>query len=252
MADVNDDQNINEDVEVVEEQPETPEESTEETSEELESPEAVEPGQEEETESTTPETPEEQPPSRRENLRIQNLLKKYGDPTQRQAPSQPQQLDYSQALDADPEVVEQLTQDRQQHGTNEYNRGLQDLQYIQYYNNIRFDLPLVQEKLSKLDPMDAKAIDDEYVAITGANPATGTVRNPDIGYADFVEARLEQAERLASSMAAQTKKNVARQAAMTGLRPDGGTSKKLDLNKDPKDMTMEELYAVTGAAGPRK
>ncbi len=252
--DVQEDQN--EDVEVVEAQADEPETPVEEESTE-DKPEVEEEQEQEDAEGETEEVEEEpEKPSRREQLRIQTLLKKYGDPRiERQAPSQ-EQLDYSQALDADPEVVKQLTEDRQQYGTAEYNRGqsesTQALQYTQFYNNIRFDMPLVKDKLSKLDPMDAKAIDDEYVAITGADPERGYVRNPDIGYADFVEARLEQAERLAKSMAAQSSKNIARQAAQTGLRPDGSVSKRLNLNKDPSDMSLEELYAVTGAAGPKK
>jgi hypothetical protein len=126
------------------------------------------------------------------------------------------------------------------------------LQYTQFYNNIRFDLPLVTEKLSKLDPVDAKALDDEYLAITGADPNNGYVRNPDIGYAEFIEARIEQAQRLASSMNAQTAKNIAKQTAQTGLRPDGGQAKRLNLNQAPQNMTDEELYAVLGQKPPKK
>lgn len=204
------------------------------------------------------EVPEEQPPSRREQLRIQQLLAKYGPPPERQTSQQPSQfkredaLDYQTALDADPEVIKQLEDDRQREGQAQYNRGLQDLQYTQFYNNIRFDLPLVSEKLSKLDPMDAKSIDDEYLAITGADPNKGYVRNPDIGYAEFVEARLEQAERLAHSMNAQTVKNVAKQSAQTGLRPDGSSAKRLNLNQAPENMSDEELDAVIAQAIPKK
>lgn len=201
-------------------------------------------------------TPEELPPSRREQLRIQSLLQKYGDPRDRQAPSQQrEQLDY-QTLDAEPEVIKQLQEDRQRAEEIQYNRGRtessQDLQYTQFYNNIRFDLPLVTEKLSKLDPIDAKALDDEYLAVTGADPANGYVRNPNIGYAEFIEARIEQAGRLAASMSATTTKNVARQAAQTGLRPDGGQAKRMNLNQAPENMTDEELYAVLGQKPPKK
>ena len=191
------------------------------------------------------------PPSRREQLRINDLLKKYGNPpeTQQVVPSH-NRMDYSTSLDADPEVVRQLEADRQRAAQEAYTQGQQasnqQLQYSQFYNNIRFDLPLVAEKLKSLDSEDVQSIDNEYLAITGANTVNGTVRNPNIGYAEFVEARLEQAERLATRMNAQTVKNVARQAAATGLRPDGSSAKRLNLNQSPDKMTLEELYAKTG------
>lgn len=237
----------------VQEPVETPEEPTEEV-------EPAEPEEEEPQEEVANEEPEEKAPSRREQLRIQQLLAKYGDPTERTSQSAPlkqtQQLDYSQSLDADPEVIAQLEADRRaaaeaayQQGRQEADKTLQTIQYTQFYNNIRFDLPVVEKILSKLDPIDARAIDEEYLAITGADPNSGTVRNPNIGYADFVEARVEQAERLAKSMNAQSVKNIAKQAAATGLRPDGGSAKRLNLNKAPQDMTDEELYAAIGNVG---
>ena len=75
---------------------------------------------------------------------------------------------------------------------------------------------------------------------------------PNIGYAEFVEARLEQAERLATRMNQETVKNVAKQAATTGLRPDGSSAKKLNLNQAPQNMSIEELYASIGQTPPKK
>lgn len=251
--DVNDKQDIKEDVEVVEEQPETPKEAPKDDQEQ----EGGEDSQDDTSAEDEPANdPEEKPPSRREQLRINTLLEKYGDPRERvPAPSHPQQLDYSQALDAEPEVVQQLQEDRQRVGEAEYNRGQTDsaqaMEYMQFYNNVRFDLPLVTEKLSKLDPDTASAIDKRYLQFTGTDTSRKTVKHPEVGYADYVDAEIEFIERAAKSMTAQSTKNIARQSAMTGLRPDGSSSKRLDLNKAPGDMTMEELYAVTGAAGPK-
>lgn len=221
-----------------------------------ESPEASpeQPEQVEEALVETPEeeTPEEKPPSRREQLRIQSLLAKYGDPRSRQAPSQQEQaLDYNQALEADPEVIKQLEADRQRAGQQQYNEGLRKAEAIEFRTNIRLDLPLVTEKLQKLDPRDAEALDKEYLYTVGFDPATGYVQNPNIGYAEFVEARIDQAERLASAMSAQTVKNVAKQSAQTGLRPDGSSAKRLNLNQAPEDMSMEELYAKIGQTPPK-
>lgn len=220
----------------------------------------------EETEEASPElpqeeseqeAPEERQPSRREQLRIQTLLQKYGDPRSRQAPSQtaPQTrdaLDYSTALDADPEVVRQLEADRQRTEQLSYNEGLRRAEAIEFKTNIRLDLPLVSEKLNKLDPRDAEALDKEYLYTVGFDPQTGYVQNPNIGYAEFIEARIDQAERLAQAMSAQTVKNVAKQAAATGLRPDGSSAKRLNLNQAPQSMSIEELYASIGQKPPKQ
>ena len=217
--------------------------------EEIETPVVEEKEVEEDEEEVPP------PPSRREQLRINDLLKKYGPPPEAPRTEPLQRMDYEQTLDADPEVVRQLEADRQAAAQQAYLQGQQAsnqrLEYNQFYNNIRFDLPLVSDKLSKLDPEDVKSIDEEYMAITGANPQTMTVRNSNIGYAEFVEARLEQAERLAAKMNLQTVKNVTRQAATTGLRPDGSSAKRLNLNQSEKTMSLEELYAAIGQTPPK-
>lgn len=216
------------------------------------------PEQEEAQEESTEEAPEEQPPSRRETLRIQQLLKKYGPPPERQvAPLQKQEaLDYNNELDADPEVIQRLEEDRKAATQSAYLSGneqaMRNLQFMEFKNNIRFDLPVVAEKLSKLEPEVAQAIDQKYIQLTGANPAAGTVDNPNVSYADFVEAEIEFGERLAKSMTATTVKNVAKQAAATGLRPDGSSAKRLNLNQAPENMTIEELYAKIGQKPPKK
>lgn len=232
------------------ETPSEPEQVEETPEASPEQPEEVEEAPEEETPEEV--TPEEKPPSRREQLRIQSLLAKYGDPRSRQAPSQSgQALDYSQALDAAPEVIQQLEADRQRAGEQQYSEGLRKAEAIEFRTNIRLDLPLVTEKLQKLDPRDAEALDKEYLYTVGFDPASGYVQNPNIGYAEFIEARIDQAERLASAMSAQTVKNVAKQSAQTGLRPDGSSAKRLNLNQAPEDMSMEELYAKIGQTPPK-
>lgn len=232
------------------EEPETPQEEPVEEPEE----EPVEEVEQEEKESV--ENDEEEVPapmSRRKQHRIEQLLNKLDYPVRpvEQAKNEPsQRIDYEQQLEADPEVIRQLEADRKAAADIAYELGQQEsnarLEYQQFYNNIRFDLPVVKDKLDKLDPDDVRAIDLEYMKLTGADPSTMTVRHPDIGYADFVEARIEQAERLAASMNAQTVKNVTKQAAATGLRPDGSSAKRLNLNQSASQMTDEELLAITG------
>lgn len=196
--------------------------------------------------------PEETPPSNRLLTRAQKLLEKYGPPEPRTSQPRKDALDYSNALDADPEVIKQLEADRQRTQESSYNEGLKKAEAIEFKTNIRLDLPLVQEKMSKLDPRDAEALDKEYLYTVGFDPQTGYVQNPNIGYAEFIEARIEMAERMGQAMSAETAKNVAKQAAATGLRPDGSSAKRLNLNQAPENMTMEELYASIGQTPPKK
>lgn len=246
MADeeINEEEKV-EEVVADESQPETPQEEAPE--EEAPQEEVAEEEQPEEK----PEEPAEEPPSRREQYRIQQLLAKYGPPTSQNRPD-PKGLDYEQTLDADPEVIKQLEADRQRVAEREYSRGIEEVRASEFRTNIRLDYPLVKDKLEKLDPVDVESLDREYLYTVGFNPETGSVRNNTIGYAEFVEARIEQAERLASRMNAETVRNVAKQAASTGLRPDGSSARNLNLNRDPKDMTLEELYASIGQKPPKK
>lgn len=255
-SDVSDDQNINEDVEEVQpEQPETPEEPTPVEQEEQEDPEEQ------------PEEIEEEPPKSRrlqkredqleEKLKIHNLL---ADLKRTPAPRQQVQgLNYGETLDADPQLVQQLENDRQSFGNQAFSQGIGQAQTIEWKMGLRIDTPQVKEKHKELDPQDpsfepaiADALNEEYLYMVGWDDTTQTVQNPNLSYANFVEARYELANRMAGRKVQESAKNIARQSAMTGLRPDGSSAKRLDLNKDPSDMTMEELYAVTGAAGPKK
>ena len=257
--------NVNEDVvadestqtsEPVEEQGVQQEEVQEEPVEEV-----VEEAQEE------PEAPTEQAkeepagPSRREQLRIQQLLRKYGPPKeqpQQTAPFQNTGMNYEEALDADPAVIQQLEADRATIAQAQYNEGLKRAEYLNWNTSLKIDAPAVEKKYSVLDPNSpdfhpaaADAINQWYLNMSGFDPETQTVNNPNIGYADFVEGFMELVQETAGQKNAQTVKNVAKQAATTGLRPDGSSAKRMNLNKDPQSMTMEELYAAIGQKPPK-
>jgi hypothetical protein len=214
-----------------------------------------------EGENEAPEnTPEERPPSRRETLRIQQLLKKYGPPKETQVPSKRQDaLDYQQALDADPEVIQQLEADRQAEGQAQYNLGLEQAKTIEWRTSLKIDAPVIESKYPVLNPQSeefhpavADAVNNWYLGMSGYNPETGTVANSSIGYAEFVEGFMELVQETAGQKNAQTVRNVAKQAATTGLRPDGSSAKRLNLNKAPEEMTNEELYAAIGQKPPQK
>jgi len=242
------------------EQPEEPEEvandpdTTEEPSQD--EPAQDEPADEPEVKATEeePEVTEQKPPSRRETLRIQDILAKRERTAQ--PAQQPDRLDYQNALDADPETVKQLETDRQNYGQVNYNQGLEQAKNIQFHTRLEVDAPKVESRYKFLDkndkqnfdPVRADAMNTLYLQATGydaGDPNRGvaeSVQNPNIRYSEFVEAQMEFAEALMAESQSRTTKNIAKQTATTGLRPDG-SSAKLDLTKDPELMTDEELQA---------
>jgi hypothetical protein len=166
-------------------------------------------------------------------------------------------LDYSTALDADPEVIKQLEADRQAVAAAQYQSGLQQAQAIQFHTRLEIDAPRVEAKYPQLDkespdfnPVVANAVNQWYIRTVGFSPGDrqrgipDSVMNPDIRYSDFVEGIFELADEVGSEKTASASKNIAKQAAHTAIRPGGGRSKGLDLTKAPQDMTDEELNAV--------
>lgn len=223
--------------------------------------------QEQEEEVTSPEKEEEPaeevakedpPASRRENLRIQQLLEKIKQQPQNQ-PEVPQNngLDYGTALDADPEVIQQLEADRQAASQTAYSQGLEQAKSIQFHTRLELDAPKVESKYAVLNPQDkenfnpalADAVNTWYLSSVGYDQNSGLVKTPDIRYADFVEGIMELGEVIGAKKAATAAKNVAKQARTTGLRPDGSSAKRLDLSKSPDQMSDEELDAFLNKAG---
>jgi hypothetical protein len=245
---------------VVEEVAEEVQEETEEKSEEV-----VEEKADEVVEDAE-EVVEEKPVSRRETLRVQALLQKYGQPPERpQAPSQANALDYSTALDADPEVVKQLETDRQTVSDAAYLQGLRQSEVKEWKRDLKFEAPVVEEKFPFLNPRDtanfnpaaADVMNQKYLRFIGYQPGDPqkgvpeSILYPDVSYREFVEGEMEFIDELASRKVAETTKNIAKQAATTGLRPDGSSAKRLNLNQSEKDMTLEELYAAIGQTPPK-
>lgn len=266
MAD--EDKTTKPDEEVVENpSPDVKEEQIIEEVEETQEPAQEEPEQEEVSqEEDTKEVPEEKP-SRREQLRIQSLLKKYGRPPEQ--PLQPKDgLNYEQSLDADPEVIKKLEADREAYGRAQHNAGLEQAKTIQFHTRLEVDAPRVESKYKFLDsndkenfdPIRADAMNSLYLQSVGydaGDPSRGipeSVQNPNVRYADFVEAQMEFAEALLADKQARTTQNIAKQAASTGLRPDGSSAKRLNLNQEPENMTDEELDASLASMGlaPKK
>lgn len=264
MAEENTTETTNEE-EVVDEQPvETPPESIEETQQEepeQQEPEQSEPEGEPEESQDEPEPEEaERPPSRRENLRIQQLLEKMKRPQQQYQQPQPIGLNYNEALDADPDTIAQLEADRQQVAQQQYQQGIAQAESIKWESRLEIDAPKIESRYpqfdknsAEFDPALADSVNQMYLQMVGYDANTGMVQNPQIRYADYVESIAEQAERMAGNKVARAQKNIAKQAAATGLRPDGSAAKTLNLdpNKDPKSMTNEELEAAIKLSLPK-
>lgn len=220
-------------------------------------PEAVIPDPKEEPKE---EPPEEKPVSRREQLRVQELLERFKNNLQTPAPApavDPNLLDYSKNLEGDPELIKKLELDRQAAMDSAQARGLATANSIRFHTRLEIDAPRIEAKYPQLDktsdkfnPVLANAMNTMFLSTAGYDAKTGTAANPDIRYLDYVESIFELAGEIAGEEVDKKTKNIKKQAAQTGLRPDGSGVKTLDLNKLPQDMTDEELDARIALAIP--
>lgn len=222
------------------------EEEVEEVVEEVEDEPAEEESEEEEVEE-----PKLSPRAEKriEQLKIKSLI---ADIKQKSAPapSIKPELDYSSALEAEPEVLAQFEQDRQNYGQANYQAGLEQAKAIQFTTRLEIDAPKIESKYPVLNkdsedfnPAVADALNEMYLSSVGYDRETGLVANPNIRYADYIEGIMELVDRTAATKTQKSAKNIARQAAQTGLRPDGSKAKSLNLSKAPEDMSDEELNA---------
>jgi hypothetical protein len=230
-------------------------EPTEEPTEPVVEEPTEEPTEEEPVDEPT-EEPEEPPvdpaPSPRENKRIEQLTKKLAESEQRrQDPNQPKnQKPIIGEGDYDLDQINGLARD---YGAEQYQAGLAQANAIAFQTRLEIDVPKIAQKYEVMNP-DAEAYDpgvtilinEEYLKMVGYNPQTGQVQRNDIRYEEFVEAQFEKAARLNSISAAQSTKNLAKQAAKTGMRP-GGAVKKPYQGDDPRKMTDDQLDEIIKA-----
>lgn len=254
-----------EEEEVVDDQQQEEAPQEEELQDEEEQEDEPQEDEEEDTGEQEEEDPlDKKPMSRRERLRVEDLLKKFGDPRDRAPAPQQDGIDYRSMIDADDEVIAGLEEAAKQYGQSQYERGQQTADKIQFSTRLDIDSPRVDQKFPQMDenspefnPAVASAINEMYLAAAGYDPRTGNVKNPDIRYFNYVDAMFELVEEAASRQTENTRRTVTKQAGRTGIRPDGSTSKApaLDLNKDPRAMSDKELDAAmakVGLANPKK
>lgn len=239
-------------VEVPEEQPKEEPVQTEDPAPAEEEPAEPEPEAPEETEAP--------PMSRREQLRVQDLLKKYPNLNQ---PSTVQTPNFRDKVQADEDTYKVLEDTTQDFGRNLLEEATARSNYNTWHRFLSLDDKAISAAHPELDknnqekfhPALADAINRKYLQQVGFNPGDPTqgippsVQNPSISYADFVEAELEYAKEMASMLAEDSRRNIAKQAANTGIRPDASTPKRLNLNKPPEQMTDEELKAAIAQSG---
>jgi hypothetical protein len=205
-------------------------------------------------------TEDDKKPSRREQMRIRDILNKYGEPSKpAEKPKVEDALDYEKSLEADAETIKKLQDDRQKVSDQSYDRGLEQAKSIQFMTRLEIDAPRVEAKYPQLDknsddfkPDAANDVNMLYLALSGFDPETKQVQNADVRYSNFVDTIFTLVEDLATQKAQEVTKHIKSQAAKTGLRPDGSSSKKLNLNKAPEQMTDEELDAYLDQAIPKR
>jgi hypothetical protein len=252
MADKED--QIIEDEEVVEDQ--SQDDAQVDDQEEVEESQQDEEEQLEEDEQEEEDQEVEQKPSRREQLRINDLLRKYGPPEERRAP-QTDGIDYRSMIDADDEVYTKLGEASQQYGNQQYQQGLKEAEKVKFETRLEIDAPRVATQYPQLDKNSdefngpvANSINQMYLSAVGYDEKTGYVQNPNLRYAEYVDAFYELVNEAASRKVETTRRNVTRQAARTSLRPDGSSAKtQLDLSKDPSQMSDKELDAAMSKLG---
>lgn len=214
-------------------------------------------------------TPEgEQPPSRREQLRVTQLLAKMREDQQTVTPASPTvpstptppagSIDYDKDLEgADPETIRRIKEDRQRMADFAYNQGLEQTKSIRFHTRLEIDAPQIETKYPQLDktsdkfkPQLANAINQMYLSAVGYDPKSDKVQNPDIRYKDYVESIFELGHEIGTEEARAATVQVTKQAAQTGLRPGAQQAKTLNLNKIPSQMSDEELDAIIAQAVP--
>jgi len=190
-------------------------------------------------------------PSRRETLRIQSLLKKYGPPPERQEAPTKEALDYN-TLEAEPDVIKQLETDRQNYSDQAYRQGIAQSEVREWKRDLKYDAPVIEKAYPFLNPNDkanfnpaaADAMNQKYLRFVGFNPGDAqrgipeSVQHSEVSYKEFIESEMEFVDELANQKIATSQKNIAKQAASTGIRPDGSSAKRLDLSKDATEMSI--------------
>ena len=200
---------------------------------------------EDESDDSDQDEEEEKPkPSRREQLRIQQLLGKIKE--EQPSPKKVQQQDKT--------VFDDESED------DKLSQTVEALyRFNKFETRLEVDAPRVAGKYKHLDkesdefnPVLADTINRMYLGFVGFDAKNRSVRTADIRYSDYVESVYELASEIAGETVERTTTNLKKQASKTGVRPGGGSTKRLNLNKAPSDMTDEELELAIKSSMPKR
>jgi hypothetical protein len=126
--------------------------------------------------------------------------------------------------------IDQLQQDRQQYGQRTFNEGVR--QGAAFYEAERFadrlevDIDKVMSKRDDIDEVTEKMLVESYLDKVGAREDSAgrlIIGNPNLRFRDFADAKLKEIDDLVQLKLSQSTKNIASQAARTGVRPNGAT-----------------------------
>lgn len=190
--------------------------------------------------------PVEEPVSRRANKRIQELTRKLAEAQQHQPQRPVQRQQLINEGDYTPEEINGLAQ---QYGQEQYSAGLAQANALAFSTRLEIDAPKVATKYPVLDqnsdnfdPGVSAFINESYLKTVGYDPQVGSVQNNNIRYEEYVEGMMELVDTLSQGKEADSQKNLAKQAAQTGVRPSG--IRKDYSGTDPSKMTLEQLQAA--------
>lgn len=128
-------------------------------------------------------------------------------------------------------TIDTLQRDREQYGQSQYQRGrqetMQDVELRFFQENLDRDTEVLESKYEELNPgsdlYDQNLVDDinaAYKDAIGYNERTGTIINTGVRYKDYADRFMRIATRYADGRSADAARNVASQAARTGVRPN--------------------------------
>jgi hypothetical protein len=178
-------------------------------------------------------------------------------------------VDYRQTVEFDdPKAYDKLEEDRTQYGQDQFNRGVQQgnqqgLQPVQnelWLQRLDIDSERASRDWDVLDESNTKTFDPQFASdmtqkflnFIGyrVDERTGVINidRPQIRYSDFVKAERQNLDYYAQRLSKTSTENIVKQAANTGVRPNGqarSTARKSTFDpNDPigslKRMSREE------------
>lgn len=214
---------------------------------------------EEEDDDQQEEDEEERPVSKRENKRINQLLERLKSKEESgEGLTKAEKAERKRIIDEGDYDLDEINDMAGKYGDSRYEEGLRTAQQqvqnaLTFNTRLELDVPKVASKYDFLDqdsdnfdPGRATFINEMYLRTVGFDQRSGTVKNTDIRYHEFVDGIMELVDVQASAKESSTRKNFAKQAAKTGVRP-AGVSKPYN-GDDPSKMTTEQLNAAIASS----